>query len=198
LEKVYFPLKKEKQFLNVNREVSEIVHVGSFYEGTKHNFPDEFDFMFVLFSVKLPKKPGQNLPNFPANVCEIATFIKEVTLKKKHKLKRKSVTSTLNDNMELSFDAYIKIHGPASMLRFIYKNGNGTERFIHVDLVGAYEIIVEDNSRVLIEEWFDEYIETDTFCELAKSTDTILVVNGRISLTEIEVDFMVNVLSPNI
>ncbi|XP_045178666.2 uncharacterized protein LOC123538550 [Mercenaria mercenaria] len=192
LVEVYFPIQRDSslQSYEAGNESylkyvkSTIIKVGSFYDGTKNQFPDEFDFIFLLIGVRTPW-PFEHLIDVP--VYKIASrnekSLQYIYSSEKHQATRK-----------IEFEKYLEERGPAYKLRFIYSNGSGDQRYIHVDLVPAYKII-DCNTQ----QWFvknvKENVEPKSFREEILSAGNCLFINGTLAFTEIEKHFMKNVIS---
>ncbi|XP_053381525.1 uncharacterized protein LOC128549153 [Mercenaria mercenaria] len=189
LIEVYFPLKNKQ----VKAAESSIIKVGSFYEETKNNFPDEFDFIFLLLCVK------NWYFQFPLTGDALFTVperINTVTTDHKESLKYVRSNGILNVTRSIHFDKYVRKHGPASMLRFIYKNRSGEEKYIHVDLSPGQKVFKGAQRGWLL--WYsgeDFNPKFKSLCTEVVSSKNILLVDTIPSVTEIEVHFMRNILS---
>ncbi|XP_045179304.2 uncharacterized protein LOC123538946 [Mercenaria mercenaria] len=191
---VYFPRQSDcslqryiaENASGVKTVKSTIITVGSFYDGTKNNFPDEFDFIFPVLGLR---KHAFNLSTTPL-LYPIRNAIRSsrmslyyTNLCEKHHVTRK-----------INFEKFIGEHGPACKMQFIYSNGSGEKIPIYVDLVPVFKII---DSNTL--QWFvkdvTEYVKPKTFREAILSEEKCLTVNGNLSFTEIEQHFMKNILS---
>ncbi|XP_045211313.2 uncharacterized protein LOC123562777 [Mercenaria mercenaria] len=190
LEEAYFPIKKKQ----VKTAKSSIIQVGSISEGTKNSFPDEFDIIFPIYLVKTYAGwcPRTKL------LSKAYEQIKTVTTRPHTEcLNHICPNETLNVTKSLHFDRYVREHGPASVLRFIYKNGLGDEKYIHVDLVPAIKITVLGDQRDWYEKFNGKYFNPKlvSLCSKIMSDKNYLEVDGRISFTESESHFMRNILS---
>ncbi|XP_053381141.1 uncharacterized protein LOC128549068 [Mercenaria mercenaria] len=191
LVEVYFPIKcRLKEISDVKTSKRSIIKVGSFYEETKNYFPDEFDFIFLLFNAK--QKPDLDVD---VNTDGIArAVIRSVTESNKENLWYISHNENRQKRRLLRFDGYVDEHGPASMLQFIYSNNvSGKERCIYVDLVPAY--MIEESNREWYDEYVNEHVKPRSFRDEVLSVGKCLYVSDRITFTETEVHFMRNVLS---
>ncbi|XP_053391750.1 uncharacterized protein LOC128554502 [Mercenaria mercenaria] len=87
-------------------------------------------------------------------------------------------------------------HGPAYLLRFIYKNGSKRNKYLHVDLVPAFKVLVKkDDTSNQYFKLLDARVKLKAFRECVLKAEHYLSVNSRTSFTETEVYFMKNVLS---
>ncbi|XP_053386382.1 uncharacterized protein LOC123538551 [Mercenaria mercenaria] len=195
---VYFPIK-DKSCLQryVARNISNektfkntIIKVGSFYDGSKNNFPDEFDFIFLLLGVGEPWRFSHDMDmnNFIHKILHEKVYENEkpfhyFSFSEKDQVKRK-----------LELEKSIEMHGPAYTLRFIYNNEVGKQRYIHVDLVPAYKII-DSKTRQWFVESVRKYVEPATFREEILAADNSLFVKEHLDFTEMEKHFMNNILS---
>lgn len=193
LQEVYVPLKRGSTFskiMRAKRKKSTIIKVGSFYEGTKNGFPDEFDFIFLLFSGT--KEPPSGLSGFHL-IKTVHQLIMNITAKNKHLLTYILSNKHSKGKRKLNFDKFVRTHGPASMLQFSYSNSTGKEKYIHVDLVPANQITDEGEMQKFLKR--DGKSRSPSFCAETLSLGTCLYVHDAGSFTESEVHFMKHVLS---
>ncbi|XP_045179864.2 uncharacterized protein LOC123539366 [Mercenaria mercenaria] len=192
---VYFPIQSD---CSLQRHVAEnasyiktvkstIIKVGSFYDGTKNNFPDEFDFIFLLLGLRKfqvsPSFPFYLLKNHFRKTTDIyGMFLHYTSLSENHQVTRK-----------LDFEKFIGRHGPAFKVQFIYSNGFGEQRPIHVDLVPAFKIINSNTQQMFVEKVRNN-VEPKTIREGILSVGSCLLVYD-LTFTEIEQHFMKNILS---
>lgn len=175
---------------------SDIIKAGSFYEGTKNNFPDEFDFIFLLYCTDKCVQLGENNLSIPdySNQLQMPLTnailgLLQITKKNKDFLKSVSPDST----KKLYFDEYVYAKGPSAKLRFIYENDSNEKREIYVDLVPAirqYGDRVERTVSIIcpLKEFRKEILLTESF----------LYINSffaNYTFTETELRFMKYILS---
>lgn len=177
---------------------SDIIKVGSFYEGTKNHYPDEFDFIFLLYCSKNFIEFGENnlsIPNYSDKIENPLTNailgLYKVTEKKKDYLHYLSSDGT----RKIYFDKYMYAKGPAAKLRFIYESDSGQSKEIFVDLVPAVREHGETLERTVsfmcrLPEFRKEVLRTGSFLFINS-------VSANFTFTETEVRFMGNVLSKN-
>lgn len=163
--------------------------VGSFYERTRNTYPNEFDFVYVPYSLILTNTTKNSF--LKLNVTALRNRISNLA---------HLGCLTLKDNHfgEIKFDRYVGQHGPASNVRFFFTRfqkvtdmGEQTTKEIDVDLVPGIRII-------------DPYLATNItkVCPIPGFQEEVLktgfyfwVPYSFTALNETEVHFMRNVLS---
>jgi hypothetical protein len=159
---------------------SDIIKVGSFYEGTKNTFPDEFDIIFCYYETT----KYAVFDYFP-----VTDVIKKVCNQNRRTLKYQS---TSNSKQKIEFEKYLEKHGPATWLHFIYTNSIGDKKCINVDLVPAGRTyITEIGHRTTV----SKVCQIGPFEREILSTGSFLYVEDNYSFTETEAYFMGNILS---
>lgn len=149
-----------------------LIKVGSFYEGTRNKFPDEFDFTFPLYCFEETK------------CMSLGSLISTILAKSYFIINCQTTDPVLKiQEMELSYcapqDQTRKIYldknvgktGPARHFKFVYRNKYGVERNIHVDLAPA-AVIRDSNFKRIV----DEYCKLEPFRQELLSTGTIQIV----------------------
>ncbi|XP_060570379.1 uncharacterized protein LOC132728726 [Ruditapes philippinarum] len=165
------------------RNKNDLIKVGSFYDGTKNTFPDEFDIIFLV-----SRLDGHH------PICSLfETF--DDTLK--------YISPDEHSKRELYFDKYLGQHGPAFMSQFIYKN-DPTSKFstskipIHVDLVPAIRYVTSGDTN---RDEFNEIVNNvnpKSFREEVLKRGDCLRINTVLgyTFTDTELHFIKNVISP--
>lgn len=161
---------------------ARILKVGSFYEGTKNRFPDEFDFLFCFYMTR-------KFAAFHNFRPPIESYVRGVCRKKGRGLKYSKL-----DGRKIWLNEFKEEHGPASWLLFTYKDKLSQNHEINVDLVPASKLYLdpEINTKNV-----DDICEIKPFVQEIWSTLSILIVKNNFSFTETEVDFMNMTLSEN-
>lgn len=162
-----------------------IVKVGSFFEGTKNDYPDEFDFIFCFYRQR-------SFILFPDFQPPIEQIVKSVC--KKHKRRLKFKESHVGASRKIYFEKFKTTHGPASWLSFTYKDAVGNFHEIDVDLVPASRIYIDQETHA---KNIEDICVVRPFVQEILSTESILIVRNNFSFTETEVQFMRNTLSRN-
>lgn len=179
---------------------SGIIKVGSFYEWTKNNFPDEFDFIFVLCcvegtsdTVKDLKLYARKLSNYNHFTYTLFDKIEDIIEENKDIIQASFSNVCKNRKSKLHFNGYVEKKGPAALLSFSYKSDVlHSGRLISVDLVPAVRVLPADlpkdiNKVCLLEPFGREIV----------LTNSLLVAGGRCSISETELRFIRKVLSDN-
>ena len=176
----------------LTRSPVNIEGVGSFYEGTKNKFPNEFDFIVVLYCCEgTPEQFKQYLLEASLFVTVIDTFtaiVKEVV--ERHDFKY-TVTGDRQGKSSICFEKHLRFHGPTTWLRFIYENESNQKREIDVDFVAAFKI--ED--RKMLEHAVKESCALKEFAHQALSFDSCYCIGPNFSFTPTEVHIIKNLLS---
>lgn len=165
---------------------ARILKVGSFYEGTKNRFPDEFDFLFCFYMTR-------NCAAFHNFRPPIDSYVRRVCRKKGGALKYGNSLGQLY-GPKIWLNEFKEEHGPASWLLFTYQDKLGQAHEINVDLVPACKLYLdpEINTKNV-----EDICEIKPFVQEIWSTMSILIVKNNFSFTETEVDFMTMTLSEN-
>ena len=171
---------------------NNIIKVGSFYEGTRNCFPDDFDIIFLIstfYSERIePYWLDLDSPelDFPITEVNADTFEKVCNMSKD----TLSYTDFPSSQRKRVFDDYVQEHGPAFQIQFMYSNQIGEDRIIDVDFVSAFKIVDSH-----IEKNATKWCQLDQFRSELIFTGSYLWVNENITFTETEVNFMKNILS---
>lgn len=197
-----------------NPEDDGILKVGSFYEGALNEFPNEFDFIFVVGSFKSDRITRsvvryedarynvlfdlhyRDRDNFVHNALrEVSSKIRSIYFMEDNRDRIVAEEDMINlGEMEgyrsIVFDEYVIIDEKASKLRFIYQNEFGNAIYINVNIIPAFRVYETPGLR-----------ENDDVCqspfvssEVAR-TGSVLIVSGLVWFSQSEVTFMKNVLS---
>ena len=166
---------------------SSLIKAGSFYEGTKNSFPDEFDFMFLLFRMQ------HGAISFSLCQTSYLENIRRLCFSNSHLLHfpgshGSSTRSSSNRSLQLDCGNVIKANGPACKLTFIYINDSGKHITINVDLVPA--CIVTGGSVNISCDSKVQYIKSSLLC-----AEGCYYIGGRPSISDIELPFVREVLS---
>ncbi|XP_053384887.1 uncharacterized protein LOC128550256 [Mercenaria mercenaria] len=160
---------------------NNILKVGSFYEGTKNKFPNEFDFIFVF---------QKNTPN----CVDVSDKIKE-----KHTVLRKDLKYSENASRTICFSKFVKRQGPASKLMFIYQQDKCKDTCLYVDIVPAVKEIdaeLGDSVETIckLKSFREEIVKTGSYLLVGINTPRWHSYPVT-SFTETEVHFMKHTLS---
>ncbi|XP_053401642.1 uncharacterized protein LOC128557694 [Mercenaria mercenaria] len=170
----------------------ELLKVGSFYEGTRNKFPDEFDFIVVIGTVdELPIKTVTDHSKCPCRE------------KRSFRYESDQDASTVIEFVKMSS------HGPAAKIILCYKEGS-KEQLISVDIATAIRFVYTrdiHNVRNITKE--DDVFHSEFHKEILK-TGSFLLLDSQFclsypggdcigpfgtSITETEVYFMQNIVS---
>lgn len=185
--KVYYPRNLDSRFEKYARlkdDNLDLVKVGSFYEGTKNGFPDEFDIVCPFLCIK----PG----SYFSNISYIDKFFTGLVYS--HSEKKLEFTS--EDGKKILLSCGMQFNGPALTLKFVYTNGKEKERTINVDLVlamwiqesFAHETLTNDGT-------LERCKKLKTFYENVRMTDMCLYTFRGSSLAHLEKEFLKNTFS---
>ena len=172
---------------------ASLIKVGSFYEGTKNGFPDEFDFILALNTIQTKTKGflGYCLPVFYQNMRYCKTEI--IHFLSLGKQKSTALCHYSESYGDVSFIEIIEQpeweSGPSVKLLFNYRRRTGEEFFIHTDLVPAIKVVHENP------EYINNFCRLEPFFSEVITTGSYLYVNGNVSVTETEVRFVRHILS---
>jgi hypothetical protein len=178
------------------RSSVNIVGAGSFYEGTKNKFPNEFDLIVILYCCEgTPKQFKQYLQE--ANVFNtvtdtFTTIVKDVVEQNEHDLLY-FISSADQENSKLYFAKHLSYHGPATWLRFVYENEAKLKRDIDVDLVAALKI----SDRAILEHAVKEYCALEEFSQQVLTAGSCFCIGANYSFTPTEVHIIKDMLSEN-
>ncbi|XP_045177571.2 uncharacterized protein LOC123537804 [Mercenaria mercenaria] len=175
---------------------TNVLKVGSFYEGTKNKFPDEFDFTLVLGCLTGDMAQHASDVYMICFLADIYIPIEEVCKYSKYNGQTLVYTGSkceaISEEQKLFFDWTVERNAPAINLKFIYQRGLEEMQPILVDLVPAVRCfdphLIENIHTICFFE---------PFCEEVRKTGNILFVSNKFSFTETEVYFMKHVLSKN-
>ncbi|CAG2201804.1 GON4L [Mytilus edulis] len=165
--------------------------VSSFYEGTRNKFPDEFDFTFPVYYFEETKclSLGRLISSILAKTYAI---INSQTTDPVLKIRDKELSycGPEDQTRKIYLDKNVGKTGPARHFKCVYRNKNGVERNIHVELVPSAVIRDSEFERIV-----NEYCKLEPFRHEVLNTGTIQIVQQRLSFTETEVLFMKDILS---
>lgn len=177
------------QFLN---EAGNVLSVGSFYEGTRNTFPDEFDYIVVL-----AESPGKLLTfNWINRLYQTLLF--DFCKALYH-----IANTCTNDftHQDLQLHSLDRKSGPALKLKFIYKKELSGQHLIEVDLAPAVRQKIDERLRyVPDEQWNHRVLKTGTIVKmLFHERGEVTPRNGelRYSIIETEHFFMTTEVSFN-
>lgn len=167
-----------------------LVKVGSYYEKTKNNYPDQFDFICVLFQCFCKSTTMFGYEKFGYTYTHMFTVLHHVI---KNLLSTRNVREYLvyrDPNVpgkELRFEKYVCMYSHSSKLQFMYEDQE-KKKVIKADFVLAVRRIDPDLrlKHICAHRPFN--------IEVAQ-TGSILYVNEKVSFTETEVRFMKHILS---
>ncbi|XP_053373047.1 uncharacterized protein LOC123532968 isoform X2 [Mercenaria mercenaria] len=110
-----------------------LLKVGSFYEGTKNHYPDEFDFICVIADCSV-------------NEYELMKAITAEMSDIFHLCLRDAVLNLFPMGTCIEFVRYVRLHGPASRLEFNYEHNNASsrKRSIFVDISPAVKVYTQN------------------------------------------------------
>lgn len=180
---------------------NDVLYVGSFYEGTKNNFPDEFDYLLILFTAEryiytehydhkiIRHEPSMGYHKLLSNFVEdFAYHIKNLP---------DIIKIDSNQLFDLEFTS-LERSGPACKLCFTLKKKipsifEGDSKKIHVDITPAIKIIDSNlptsvETICFVDGFRDEIVKTGSFIVIQK-------VGTYFTFTETEVLFMKTCLS---
>ena len=172
----------------------QLLKVGSFYEGTKNMYPDEFDFIFLL---------GESYKRNEFEIILLGTFHYMLQSLIKERYRKLPLQFSHDDFGSLVLEEYCQAHGPASKLKFLYYRCNGQSyeiRTIYVDISPAYRLLqprdVLHPRDFLFPEWYQPVISANQ-CLLTYSIhkSNEMELSSRVSITEYEQYFMMNIVS---
>ena len=199
---------------DTNPEDDGILKVGSFYEGAQNEFPNEFDFIFVVRSFKSERITRsvvryedarynvlydlhyRDRDNFVHNALrEVSSRIRSIYFMEDNRDRMVAEEEMINlGEMEgyrsIVFDKYVIIDEKASKLRFIYQNEYGNAIYINVNIIPAFRVYEAPGLRENDDVCPSPFVST----EVAR-TGSVLIVSGLVWFSQSEVTFMKNVLS---
>lgn len=167
-----------------------LVKVGSFYEKAKNKYPDEFDFIYVLFQFFCKSTTLFGYEKFGYTYTHMFTVLHLVI---KNLLSPRNIRDYLvyrDPNVpgkEIRFEKYVCLYSHSSKLQFMYENQE-KNKIINVDFVLAVRRIDPDLRLKYI-------CAHQAFNIEVAHTGSILYVNEKVAFTETEVRFMKHVLS---
>lgn len=171
-----------------------IIGAGSFYEGTKNKFPNEFDLILILYCCEgTPQQFKQYLLEaslFNTVTDTFTTIVKDVVEQNVHDfiyLKSRGIQG----NSKLYFVKHLRSHGPATWLRFVYENEAKLKRDIDVDLVAALKI----SERASLEHAVKESCALEEFSQQVLTAGSCFCIGANYSFTPTEVHIIKNMLS---
>lgn len=179
---VYIPTELDSRFqkyAHLKADKLELVKVGSFYEGTKNTFPDEFDIVCLILCIKSG--------SYASHISSITKFLYSSTYVHQNRY----LEFTSEDGKKISFSEDVEYNGPALTLKFVYKNEQGEERTINVDLVRA--VCIHDafaHETLTRNGALERCKELKTFNEKLQLTDKCLYTSHGPSLVHLEKNFL--------
>ncbi|KAL4229351.1 hypothetical protein ACF0H5_012390 [Mactra antiquata] len=202
---------------NLNEDYTEevgVLNCGSFFEGAKVAFPDEFDFIFFLGSFQsddvirsvVRYDDARYSAVFELDTRDRDNFVHNAIHRESGKVKGVHFMDVdagemfvedvhtgycnFRERRTVIFDKYVIIDEKASKLRFLYKNEYGLCRYIHVQIIPAFRVYEPSCMRKTDEICSSPFVPTEV-----SKTGSVCVVSGLVWFTETEVNFMRNVLS---
>ncbi|XP_063443296.1 uncharacterized protein LOC134723669 [Mytilus trossulus] len=186
----------EKYFKGkMTRSSKTVFGVGSFYEGTRNNFPDEFDFILTLFSCEGTFEEYKQFL-LEASVFNTVSDTFSQKVKELSEVDKNALLYTASDpksQRKLYFGKYLRQHGPATWLRFIYENESNRKKEIDVDYVAALHITNMDVLNMVV----NELCVLTEFAKETLSVGSCFCIGANFSLTQTEVRIMKTILSEN-
>ncbi|XP_052060848.1 uncharacterized protein LOC127701082 [Mytilus californianus] len=170
-----------------------IFGVGSFYEETRNNFPDEFDFILTLFCCEGTFEEYKQFL-LEASVFNTVADTFSQKVKELSELNKDALLYTAPDPKcarKLYFGKYLRQHGPATWLRFIYESESNRKKEIDVDYVAALHI----SNRNVLNQVVNESCVLTEFAQETLSVGSCFCIGANFSLTQTEVHIMRNILS---
>jgi hypothetical protein len=165
------------------RNKNDLIKVGSFYEGTKNKFPDEFDIIFLVSRVDDHHSISSLLETFDDTL--------------------KYIAPDEHSKRELYFDKYLGQHGPAFMSQFIYKKEptckfRTSEKPIYFDLVPAIRYVTSGDINRNEFNKIVNNVNPKSFREEVLKRGDCLRINTALgyTFTDTELHFIKNFLSP--
>lgn len=170
--------------------IENIIKAGSIYDKTRNTYPDEFDFILVLFAFYCESDMEHGYHKFGYTYKESFTALHHLM---KNLLSKKSITDSLvyrdpqQNDRKIQFHTFIGQYGCSTKLRFIYERGPSNIS-INVDIVLSTKRMdpLLYMRKLSSQELFDK--------EVAK-TGSVLYVNEKLAFTETEVVFVKKVMS---
>jgi hypothetical protein len=172
----------------------ELVKVGSFYEGTRNGFPNEFDFIAVLGTVD--EEPDENAHNHLLKQA----FCTHCEVYKSGEFPDYS--------MQFHFTYGSQAHGKATLLQFVYKRGKEEDVIIDVDVVIALRCYKTEKfymvTDIFNKDFYEEILKTGSFLfiytrasSVEKTTEGAEKQTGpwEKTITESETRFVSDILS---
>lgn len=189
-------VKFEKYFTGiVKRSPKNVFGVGSFYEGTRNNFPDEFDFILTLFCCEGTFEEYKQFL-LEASVFNTVSDTFSQKVKELSEVDTNALIYTASDpksQRKLYFSEYLRQHGPATWLRFIYESESNRKKEIDVDYVAALHI----TNRDVLNRVVNELCVLTKFAQETLSVGSCFCIGANFSLTQTEVRIMRTILSEN-
>ena len=187
-DKEYF---KREEINCIECSTNDILKVGSYNEGTRNNFPDEFDFIFPVFCLEPTRELKTETFNelfrkIQKDILPPTQFVSGQRAKRFITNDQLAVyTSQTYRSGKIRLERTPGIKGPARELKFKYHKAMGDDKDISVDLVSA----------VIIKGDFSNLCQFEPLRHLAKSIGQILIVRDAFTFTEAEVKFMTQEMS---
>ncbi|XP_060564572.1 uncharacterized protein LOC132723802 [Ruditapes philippinarum] len=181
---------KLKEFTGLNliekETTSNILKVGSFYEGTKLFYPDEFDYILIFGTFSLPSNEIDVVRHdFGLGSLFINGVFEGILSCYKFFFDRRDAGLTL------IFDKFVTSKGSAIKLKYTYYKQRVKETDIYVDVLPAFKIMDKQHDLKV-----DQLCSLPDFTNYLAETGSFLVTRFGISFTESEVRFVRNWLSP--
>lgn len=170
--------------IEISDNTCNVFKVGSFYEGTKLFYPDEFDFILVFGTFVLPSDEIVSYSFGSGSLFIYGDF--ERILAHRH-----FVFSKRGAGLTLAFHKIVANNGCAIKLKFAYYKHRIKEKDIYVDVVPAYQIIDHH-----LEYKVDKLCSLPEFRKYITDTGRFFITRNSISFTESEVRYMKFHLSP--
>jgi hypothetical protein len=178
----------------ISKRAGDILKVGSFYEGTKNNFPDEFDIICLFYFCEETKCMDSQLKEHLVRIiARTSQLIRKCAIDFETRADNKDICISSKDGArKIYFDRFCGKSRPAMTMNFIYDNESGERKDINVDVVPTI-VIKDKNLRQIV----DKYCPLEQFREEILQTGSILMAHDSITFTETEVHVMRDLLSQN-
>lgn len=176
---------------------TDILNIGSFYENTQNSFPNEFDFIYVLGNFERKGATKSCLPYVNESEVILHDIMKTMLCStdcvvqniKTFETQGLVYRTSDKDAREVRFEQYLERRDYSSRLQCAYKNIEGEEERIFVDIATGFRVTetLEDDT--------DHRCPLPGFAKEQFDNKSIVVVGGMVHFTEKEVHFMRKVLS---
>ncbi|XP_053390812.1 uncharacterized protein LOC128553663 [Mercenaria mercenaria] len=184
----------KKDLIQFNEQCSEenLLQIGSFYEGTKNSYPNEFDFIFVL--TEYSAKDYTLLQKLTSDLSDL--FHEEL----------KNVISGLSLKLDKVFEQFSLSgqHGPASKIKLVFKEAAALrERIVYLDISAAsrwhFETCLPKEIEVCCNEWIEMILETGSalVIKVYKADHPKHKTEVKITITETEQNFVRHAMTEN-